>query len=204
MLALHAYVVFIKSIPLNQPSDAFICNFVCNGFTQVVKDCDNKDEMRCYIKGLMIVLDYLLPQKAALMQKALLELLPILLKQKEVGFEQECSEFVNYLTSYMEEHMRESEDVVDFLGSMSSGRADDLRCPNLTVFKEKLKTHKISLKRPRYVFSDTLRRYITSVFIIKIICDNFNCPTLTVHDIQPGDRETDRQRSSFLGQKSSI
>ncbi|XP_026737951.1 serine-protein kinase ATM isoform X2 [Trichoplusia ni] len=150
VLALHAYVVFIKSIPLNQPSDAFICNFACNGFTQVVKDCDNKNQMRCYIKGLKIVLDYLLPQKAALMRKALLELLPILLKQIELGFEQECSEFVNYLTSYMDEHMRESEDVVDFLGSMSSGRADDVRCPNLTVFKEKLKTHKISLKRPSY------------------------------------------------------
>ncbi|CAH0603140.1 unnamed protein product [Chrysodeixis includens] len=70
--------------------------------------------------------------------------------EKEAGFEQECSEFVDYLTNYMEQHMCESQDVVDFLGSMSSSRGDDVRCPNLTVFKEKLKTHKISLKRPSH------------------------------------------------------
>lgn len=84
------------------------------------------------------------------MRKSLLELLPVLIIKKESRFGQVCTGFLNDLIENMKDYLKESEDVVDFLSSMTQS-GDNMRCRNLTVFKEKLKTHKISLNRPRYV-----------------------------------------------------
>lgn len=150
VLSLHAYVTFIKNVPLGHPSDAFLCNFACNSFTQVIRNCFEEKELKAYIDGLKLVLEYLLPETATLMRKSLLELLPVLIIKKESLLERECAVFLNDLVEKMKEYLRESEDVVDFISSMSE-TGDNLQCFNLSVFKEKLKTHKISLNRPRYV-----------------------------------------------------
>ncbi|PZC82370.1 hypothetical protein B5X24_HaOG210411 [Helicoverpa armigera] len=154
ILALHAYVTFIKYIPLGYPSDAFMCNFVCNGFTQVIKSCDDKNLIQAYINGLKVVLEHLLPGTATLMRKSLLELLPILIIKKESGYEEECSVFLEHLVENMKDFLKESEDVVDFLGSMTQS-GDGMHCANLTIFKEKLKSHRISLHRPRTIDTTT-------------------------------------------------
>lgn len=152
ILALHGYVTFIRYIPLGHPSDAFMCNFACNSFTQVIKSCCDKKEMKAYIDALKLVLDHLLPETATLMRKSLLELLPVLIIKKESSFEWECTTFLNDLVENMKNYLRESKDVVDFISSMSQS-GDNMQCSNLSVFKEKLKTHKISLNRPRYVLT---------------------------------------------------
>ena len=150
VLALHAYVTFIKNVPLGHPSDAFLCNFACNSFTQVIRNSCDEKELKAYIDGLKLVLDYLLPETATLMRKSLLELLPVLIIKKESSLARECTVFLNDLVVKMKEYLRESEDVVDFINSMTES-VDDVHCSNLNVFKEKLKTHRISLNRPRYV-----------------------------------------------------
>ncbi|XP_063891264.1 serine-protein kinase ATM [Helicoverpa armigera] len=190
ILALHAYVTFIKYIPLGYPSDAFMCNFVCNGFTQVIKSCDSKNLMKAYINGLKLVLEHLLPITATLMRKSLLELLPILIIKKESGYEEECSVFLEHLVENMKDFLKESEDVVDFLGSMTQS-GDGMHCANLTVFKEKLKSHRISLHRPSY---DTLLHFhqflnCNKGHIRDLYCDldsktlSEDCETSIIHQI---------------------
>lgn len=149
VLALHAYVTFLKSIPLGFPSDAFVCNYACNSLTHAIKNCKDKHEMKVFVTALRIMLDYLLPIRAAVMRRSLLELLPVLIIKKEGGFEHECAPFLDHLLSDMNDYLKESEDVVDFINSTSQGVVDNGRCVDLTTFKEKLRAHKISLNRPR-------------------------------------------------------
>lgn len=106
--------------------------------------------MKAYIDGLNLVLRYLLPEKAPIMQKSLLELLPALIIKKESDYEVQCTAFLNDLVVKMRSYLQDSEDVVDFISSMSQDD-DFVRCANSAIFKEKLKTHKMSLNRPRYV-----------------------------------------------------
>lgn len=150
-LAVHAFVTFLKNMPMGVPSDAFVCNYACNSFTQAIKHCGDAKVMKVLVKGLRIILDYFLPHTAPFMRKSLLELLPVLVIKKEKGFEQECASFLNYLLNDMKEFITESNDVVDFLNSMSQGVVDNSVCPTLTMFKENLRAHKITLSHPRYI-----------------------------------------------------
>ncbi|KAH9632713.1 hypothetical protein HF086_013085 [Spodoptera exigua] len=160
VLALHAYVTFIRNVPLGHPSDAFMCNFACNSFTQAIKHCSDKKEMKAYIDGLNLVLSYLLPEKAKLMQKSLLELLPALIIKKESDYEVECTKFLNDLNAKMRVYLNDSEDVVDFISSMTQDD-DYVRCANSAVFKEKLKTHRMTLNRPSHETLLKLRQFLS-------------------------------------------
>ncbi|XP_022833925.1 serine-protein kinase ATM [Spodoptera litura] len=190
ILALHSYVTFIKNIPLGYPSDAFMCNFACNSFTQAIKHCNNKREMKAYIDGLNLVLRHLLPEKASLMQKSLLELLPALIVKKESDYEVECTAFLNDLVVKMRTYLHHSEDVVDFISSMSQDD-DYVRCGNLAIFKEKLKTHRMSLNRPSHDTLLKLRQFLScNKEHIRSLYDNFgsktfseDCETSIIHQI---------------------
>ncbi|CAH1644928.1 unnamed protein product [Spodoptera littoralis] len=190
ILALHSYVTFIKNIPLGYPSDAFMCNFACNSFTQAIKHCNDKREMKAYIDGLNLVLRHLLPEKASLMQKSLLELLPALIVKKESDYEVECTAFLNDLVVKMRTYLHHSEDVVDFISSMSQDD-DYVRCGNSAIFKEKLKTHRMSLNRPSHDTLLKLRQFLScNKEHIRSLYDDFgsktfseDCGTSIIHQI---------------------
>ncbi|KAF9415043.1 hypothetical protein HW555_007199 [Spodoptera exigua] len=190
VLALHAYVTFIKNVPLGHPSDAFMCNFACNSFTQAIKHCSDKKEIKAYIDGLNLVLNYLLPEKAKLMQKSLLELLPALIIKKESDYEVECTKFLNDLNAKMRVYLNDSEDVVDFISSMTQDD-DYVRCAHSAVFKEKLKTHRMTLNRPSHETLLKLRQFLScnKEHVRSLYCDlesktfSEDCETSIIHQI---------------------
>ncbi|CAB3231054.1 unnamed protein product [Arctia plantaginis] len=219
-LAMHAFVTFLKNFPVGLPSDAFVCNYACNSFTQAIKHCNETNLMKVLVKGLRIVLDYFLPHTAPLMKKTLLELLPVLVIKREKGFEQECASLLNYLLNDMKDLLTGSNDVVDFLNSMSQGIVDNSVCATMTMFKEKLRAHKISLSRPSHKTLLKLRQFLT--------CNNDNtlmlyreleskrfsedCETSLVHQIiyelcnilkSPNDEKTIIEACNCLSEISS-
>lgn len=159
--------------------------------------------MRVFIEGLKLVLDYLLPHTAEQMRKSLLELLPVLIIKKEAGYEQECAAFLDALVDRMKDYLRASEDVVDFLSSMSQGVIDNMHCSNLTIFKEKLKAHKISLKRPRYVNLSHLYNFKSNSIIKNLFyCFSSHETLLNIRNFFTCNKDHIRQLYCDLDSKS--
>jgi hypothetical protein len=151
VLAIHAFKTFVECIPLVPPSDAFICNYVCNCFGHAITKSDNNEEVTLFAQGLKSILMKFLPQKVDVLRKALSQLLSNLVIKKEEGFEKECAALLNYLVVDMKDYLNDAKDVVDFIKSMSSQRCDDnIHCSSLRDFSSKLRTYKSALNCPRY------------------------------------------------------
>lgn len=148
-LSLHAFVTFTENIPLVSPSEAFICNYVCNCFAYAIKNSKSKDEIRVLTLGLKMILGRLLPDKIDLLRKALACVMSILIIKKEEGYENECAPLLNYLVVDMRDYMKEGEDVVDYFKSMSQRSVLNENCFSVTEFSERLKTYKSALTCPR-------------------------------------------------------
>lgn len=151
VLALQAFITFLEFVPLGVDSDAFVCNFACKSFAHGIKDCQNSDEVKVFIKGAEVVLKRFLPDRVELIRKSVSQLLTILVLKKEEGFEKECKLLFDYLVGDMKYYLKGNEDVVDFVSSMSEGAIDNANCSTMQLFLAKLKTHKLSLNYPRYV-----------------------------------------------------
>lgn len=148
VLAVHAFITFIEVIPLNQPSDAFVCNFACKSFTHSIEICSDRTELAVLTKGVKIVLERFMPDKVDLMRKSVIHLLTTLVIKKEEGFERECNVLFGYLMD-MKHYLKDSVDVVDLVSSLSQGAADNVNCSTLALFKDKLKTHETGFNCPR-------------------------------------------------------
>lgn len=145
VLALHTFITFLESVPLGYPSDAFIWNFTCNSLGQVIKVSQNKNDIRVYTKALKRVLRRLLPQNVDIIRKVISNILTILMIKKEEGFQDECAPLLNYLIVDMKGCLKESEDVVDYVTSLSQNSVENLSCSSIQEFNSKLNTFKKSL-----------------------------------------------------------
>lgn len=149
VLALHSFITFLEFVPLGIDSDAFVCNFACKSFAHGIRDCHSGVEIKVFLKGAELVLKRFMPDRVDLIRKSVSQLLTILIIKKEEGFEKECKRLVDYLVVDMKHYMKDSEDVVDFVSSLSEGAVDNPTCSTMPLFMTKLKTHKLSLKYPR-------------------------------------------------------
>lgn len=149
VLALHAFVTFTTNVPLSHTSDAFICNFVCNSITHAIKDSSDKLELKILTKALNVILEKYLPAKVDDLRAVISHLLTILIAKKDDGFEEECSSLLNYLLVDMKDHLKESEDVIDFINSVSQGVIENTVCRTYIEFSQRLKMQALSLKYER-------------------------------------------------------
>lgn len=149
VMSINAFVTFTENIPLVSPSDGFICNYVCNCFAFSIKKSRSKDEIRVLTIGLKLILERLLPEKVNVLRRALAGVMSILIIKKEEGFDKECVTLLNYLMVDMKDYLKEGEDVVDYLKSMSQRSVAGVHCYSLTEFSDRLKTYKMALACPR-------------------------------------------------------
>ncbi|XP_053625660.1 serine-protein kinase ATM [Plodia interpunctella] len=190
-LALHAFITFVQSIPIGYISDAFICNFVCNSLTQAIKDSVDKREVKVLAKALNIILQMYLPEKVNHLRVAASHLLSILVIKKEEGFQQECDSLLSYLVEDLKDCLNDSEDVVDFINSLSQGTTDNLICTSQLQFTNKLKQLKTSLKCPSHESLRNMRMFLTNnQKFVNYLCDEIdgkgfseNCESSLMHQI---------------------
>ncbi|KOB78947.1 putative mutated in ataxia telangiectasia [Operophtera brumata] len=162
VLALHAFITFLEFVPLGVDSDAFVYNFACKSFAHGINDCQNSEVIKVFIKGAEIVLKRLMPDRVDLIRKSVSQLLAILVIKKEEGFEKDCKSLFTYLVVDMKHYLMGSEDVVDFVSSLSEGAVDDVNCSTMQLFLSKLKTHKLSLNYPSPEMLINLRHFIST------------------------------------------
>ncbi|KAL4708134.1 hypothetical protein ACJJTC_009913 [Scirpophaga incertulas] len=165
ILAIHAFKTFVGFIPLVPPSEAFVCNYVCNCFGYLINKTQNKLEVKILCLGLRSILDNCLPEKIKLLSKTMSQILSILIIKKDEGFESEC----NSLLEYVLDNMKQDEDV-DMVKSMSADKSvENLRCSSLKEYFENLRTYKRALQCPRYVSLLQLRHFLelNSLYIIQ-------------------------------------
>ncbi|KAI5641469.1 telomere-length maintenance and DNA damage repair domain-containing protein [Phthorimaea operculella] len=191
VLCLHSFVTFLEMIPVNHPTDAFVANFACTTISHAIKDAQTKDETRVFVKALRIILEHYLPAEADMVRKPVLQLLSILMIKKDRGFEAECAPLLNYLTDDMKDCLKDGEDVIDFISSLSQGAAGNINCSTKAQFMEKLKTYKNSLSCPSHETLTNLREFLklNRVFANKL-CDDLNtkgfsddCGTSVIHQV---------------------
>lgn len=189
--ALHAYITILESIPQEQSSDAFVCNFACKSFAHAINDSDNSKNVEIYVKSLKIIFERILINKADLIKTSVSQLLPILMIKQEEGFVKECEPLIHYLTVEMKDCLNGSEDVLDFMSSVSQGFVDDMECSTVRSFTEKLRTYKLSLVYPSYETLLNLRKcLITNKHFIDRCLNDLNskgfsedCGTSIIHQI---------------------
>ncbi|XP_059060370.1 serine-protein kinase ATM-like [Achroia grisella] len=191
LLLLNSFLTFVLFIPLDHKSDAFICNFICNSLGQAIKKSKDKMEIKIFATSLKIVLNKYLPEKVNDLRTTISHLLVILVIKKEDGYEEDCSQLLNYLIIDVKEYLNESDDVVDYIHSMSQGIIENGKCSTSTEFLEKLKMHKLGLKCPSHEtlvkmskFLKYNRQYVNDL-CIGLDAKGFseNCETSLIHQI---------------------
>lgn len=149
VLVLHAFITFLEFVPMGVDSDAFVCNFTIKSFAHGIRDCHSADEIKVFLKGAELVLKRFMPDRVDLIRKSVSQLLTILIIKKKEGFEKECKQLIEYLVVDMKHYLKDSEDVVDFVSSMSAGTVDNVNCSTMSLFLTKLKALMLSLNYPR-------------------------------------------------------
>ncbi|KAM3964649.1 serine/threonine-protein kinase tefu [Aphomia sociella] len=191
VLSLNTFITFIDMVPLGHNSDAFVCNFVCNSLGQAIKHSKDKIEVKTLATSLKIILTKYLPVKMNDLRTTITHLLAILLIKKEEGYEEDCALLLNYLIVDIKDYLKESEDVVDFIQSMSQGIVENGACSTNDDFLCKLKTHKLGLKCPSHEtllkmskFLKNNRQYVNDL-CIGLDAKGFseNCETSLIHQI---------------------
>ncbi|XP_031763657.2 serine-protein kinase ATM isoform X2 [Galleria mellonella] len=191
ILLLNTFLTFIDIIPLGHHSDAFVCNFVCNSLGQAIKKSKNKMEVKILANSLKIVLNKYIPEKVNDLRTTISHLLAILLIKKEDGYEEDFELLLNYLIVDMKEYLKESDDVVDYIQSMSQGIIENDTCSTNTEFLNRLRTHRLGLKCPSHEtlvkmsnFLKMNKQYVDDL-CIELDARGFseNCETSIIHQI---------------------
>ncbi|XP_049866629.1 serine-protein kinase ATM isoform X2 [Pectinophora gossypiella] len=160
VLKLHSYICFLESVPFGYSSDAFVCNFACNSLANAIKGSKSKDDIRVYVDALKIILEKILPDQVDTVRKTVSHILSILMIKKEEGFEAVVDPLLNYLAVDMKPHLIKSEDVIDFITSLSQSAVGNLNCSSKTEFLEKLKTYRSSLSCPSHETLMTMCQFL--------------------------------------------
>lgn len=151
VLVVHNFITFLETIPLGHQSDAFVCNFACSSISHAIKNSHSKHEISAFVKVLKTVLERFLIHNVDVLRKAVSEILSVLMIKIEEGFIAECAGLLDYLVIDMKDYLKKSEDVIDFVASMSQRSTDRINCSTKVEFLEKLKIVTKSLSCPRYV-----------------------------------------------------
>lgn len=149
VLLLHNFMTFLETISLGHQSDAFVCNFACSSISHAIKNSQSKYEIRAFVKALKTVFERFLIRNVDVLRKAVSEVLSVLMIKKEEGFDTECAELLDYLVNDMKDCLKENEDVIDFVASMSQRTTENNICSTKIEFLEKLKIFTKSLLCPR-------------------------------------------------------
>lgn len=149
VLLLHNFMTFLETIPLGHQSDAFVCKFVCSSISHAVNKSQSKHEISVFTKALKNVFERFLINNVDVFRKSVAEILTVLMIKKEEGFNEECAELLDYLVIDMKVYLKESEDVIDFVASLSQRSTDSINCSTKVQFLEKLNIFTKSLSCPR-------------------------------------------------------
>lgn len=149
VLLLHNFMTFLETVPLGHQSDAFVCKFACSSISHAVKNSQSKPEIGVFVKALKTVFEKFLIHNVDVLRKAVSEVLSVLMIKKEEGFNAECAELLDYLVLDMKDYLKQSEDVVDFVASLSQKSTENINCTTKTKFLEQLKILTKSLSCPR-------------------------------------------------------
>ncbi|CAH0748972.1 unnamed protein product [Diatraea saccharalis] len=161
VLCIHAFKTFVECVPLVPSTEAFACNYVCKCFGYAIKKSRDKKEVKVLTQALKTILIRFLPAKAKILKKALSQLMSILIIKMEEGFEKECKDLLQYLVEDMKDYLKEQEDVVDFIRSMSSQRpTENLVCSTLNEFSDRLETYKLALTSPSFESLSNLHQFL--------------------------------------------
>lgn len=148
--SLHTYITFFDIIPLGYPSDAFVCTFSCNNLAHAIKSSQSKDEIKVFIKTLKSVLERILLEKVDGLQQCVTHIVSILMIKKDEGFESQCSFLLEFVVTDMKDYLKESEDVMDFVSSMSQPVSDGVNCSSKCEFLQKIKSYRKNLTSPYF------------------------------------------------------
>ncbi|KAG6455766.1 serine-protein kinase ATM [Manduca sexta] len=190
-LALHAYITVVESLPLDYLSDVFVCNFACQSVIHALKKCRDHDEMKLITRTLKFILERFLPSKAELIQKALPEIISVIAVKNDEGFEEQCMELETFVTRSINNCLKESEDVVDYINTMSQGNMEILQCATTAGVMEKLKTFNTSLITPSHKILLKLKKFLKfNKCHVKELCDALgpkgfseDCKTSIIHRV---------------------
>lgn len=142
-------MTFLETIPLGHQSDAFVCKFACSSISHAVKISQSKHEISAFAKALKTVFRRFLICNVDVLRKAVTEVLSVLMIKKEEGLDAECAELLEYLVKDMKEYLKQSEDVTDFVASLSQSTPENINCSTKVKFLEKLQIFTKSLSCPR-------------------------------------------------------
>lgn len=146
LTSLHAFIVFFEKIPLDLPSDAFVCNFICKSFAYGIRNCQNSEELQGFSKAVKLVLEKLLPGKVDIIRQSLNELLTILKVIEKEGLKRECGALTEDMKNYLQ---ASGEDVVDYAALSQS--PEDRSFSTLTAFTDNIKQQISTITNPRYM-----------------------------------------------------
>ncbi|XP_026322463.1 serine-protein kinase ATM isoform X2 [Hyposmocoma kahamanoa] len=150
VLLLHNFMTFLETIPLGHQSDAFVCKFACSSISHAVKNSQSKHEISAFAKALKIVFKKLLIRNVDVLRKAVSEVLSILMIKIEEGFNTECAELLDYLVVDMKDYLKQSEDVIDFVASLSQRSTENINCSTKVKFLEKIQIFAKGLSCPSH------------------------------------------------------
>lgn len=149
VLLLHNFMTFLTTIPLGHQSDAIVCQFASSSLSHAVKNTQSKHEISAFAKALKNIFEKLLIRNVDILRKAVSEVLSILMIKKEEGFDTECEELFDYLVIDMKDYLKQCEDVIDFVASLSQRSTENINCSTKIKFLEKLHIFAKSLSCPR-------------------------------------------------------
>lgn len=149
VLLLQNFMTFLDTIPMGHQSDGFVCKFACSSITHAIKKSQNKQEINALAKALKTVFERFLIRNVDVLRKTVSEVLSVVMIKKEEGFNTECAELLDYLVNDMKDYLKQSEDVIDFVASMSQKSTENTNCSTKVKFLEKLFFFSKSLSCPR-------------------------------------------------------
>ncbi|XP_034831737.1 serine-protein kinase ATM-like [Maniola hyperantus] len=196
VLHLHAYISFIKNIPLGQTTDAILCNLACDSIAHGIKGSKSKEVIKIFVDALMMVITKILTESPKSVDNIQTSVLPkivsILIIKTEEGFASECRSLLKYLTEDMKNYLTGSADVVDFVKFITEFKEEE-SCPSSSRidFEHKLKTYTLNLSNPShdtlsrmYSFLKQNREYVKGLYA-DINRNGFSeiCQTSLVHQV---------------------